>query len=390
MVLKNIQVWKEAYIPARIVDREESKEKISYFLEPVLRKGVAHNMLCVGDYGTGKTATIRFSIEQLSIEARKLGINFKPFYFNCGEISRPGKTTTAGKIITGFLREDRIRVYPTLPHEIKIELLKKQIKNYDSVIFILDEVDYYLSQKRNDFETFAYLATRSLPNTSIILITNKFWTHDYLSKKVDARIQDTLTRRLKVISFGDYTEDDLFEILLDRAQIGLEDGCYSKEILQYIAHTTYFSGARARGVIDITKEAALLADKRSDKKLTKIHVDEITNIIPEKETKEIIKKLDPPALNILHYIMENRSSPLERDVLNWFKGKSPKLGLTSASSRTAFYLALSRLKGMDLVVSDIIGRGKGKGKYAILRIPKEVLPLVKDAIDEVLQEAPQK
>lgn len=64
------------------------------------------------------------------------------------------------------------------------------------------------------------------------------------------------------MSFGDYTEEELYGILLDRARVGFYEGSYLDEVLRYIAHISYVNGWRARGVINIARSAAELAEAR--------------------------------------------------------------------------------------------------------------------------------
>jgi len=382
VIIKNREVWEETYVPERILYRDEAISKLNYFLKPALEGGRAYNILCVGDYGTGKTVCVRYVVRDLERKAD----GFKSYYINCAEYARERKSITVGRIITQCLREDGIRVYLTLPYEVKLDMFKKHILKYKSVVFILDEVDYYLSNKRNDFETFAYISSRLLPNTALVLITNKFWVTDYLFKSLDIRVQDTFSRRLRVVSFGDYTEDELYGILLDRARIGFYEGSYSDEVLRYIAHISYVNGWRARGVINIARSAAELAEARGEDSIKTVHVDEVANILPREELKEVIKRLDPPALNILNYL-RIRKEALEQEVLEWFKSRSPKLGVRIGTSRSTFYSALSRLRGMGLVRSEVRGRGRGKGRYAVLRIVEDYYDLVEESLNELLKGA---
>ena len=387
MILKKREIWEESYIPSRILYRGDPLSKIDYFLKPVLSKGRAHNILCIGDYGTGKTVSVKFTTQAFN---SKLKDNFKSYYINCAEYTREKKTVTLGRIITQCLREDNIKVYSTLPHEIKLSMFKTHIQNFDSTVFVLDEIDYYLVDKKNDFEAFAYLVSRSLPNTSLLLITNKFWVPDYLSEEIDTRVQDTFSKRLRIVSFSDYTEDELFGILLDRAKIGFEEGSYTEDVLDYIAHLSFLNGWRARGVINIARDAAELADEKGDKTIEFKHIDEIAEIVPQKELKEIIKKLDPPALNILLFLIKRKGQGIEKEALEWFKKQSNEEGIPSGRSRTTFYNALSRLKGMELVESEIKGRGRGMGRYAILYIQERHFQLVKEALLEFFDEQKSK
>ena len=86
-----------------------------------------------------------------------------------------------------------------------------------------------------------------------------------------------------MVSFSDYTEDELFGILLDRAKIGFEEGTYTEDALDYIAHLSFINGWRARGIINIARDAAELADEMDDKMIEIRYIDEIAEIVPQKE-----------------------------------------------------------------------------------------------------------
>jgi Cdc6-like AAA superfamily ATPase len=91
--------------------------------------------------------------------------------------------------------------------------------------------------------------------------------------------------------------------------------CYST-VLDYIAHLSFINGWRARGIINIARDAAELADEMNDKMIEIRHIDEIAEIAPQKELKEIIKKLDPPALNILLFLLQRNGKGIEEDALD--------------------------------------------------------------------------
>lgn len=386
MIIKNPLVWDESYLPERILYREEALSREKQFLSSLLKKRPrTENLLCVGDYGTGKTVCTRYVLSEIESKTKKEGILFKYFYINCAEYSQAGKSVTVGRIITRCLKNEGYKIYPTLPIEFKLGLLENFSKKLDSLIIFLDEVDYYLSHKRNDFETLAYIISRSLPNASLVLATNKFWIYDYLNDGLDSRVQDTFSKRLKVISFGDYTEDELFGILLDRAKIGFEKGSYSRDVLEYIAYLSYQNGWRARGVINIARRAAELAESKGEDIITYDHADEIVNEWPKNEFAEIIKRLDPPALNILQYLVRKGGKAKEGEILDWFKEKAPEVSLKAGRSRATFYNALSRLKGMEIVESKVMGKGRGKGQYALLEIKGAYFDLMKEAIEEIIK-----
>jgi Cdc6-like AAA superfamily ATPase len=247
---------------------------------------------------------------------------------------------------------------------------------------ILDEVDLYLSQKRNDFQSLAYIISRSLPGTSLILISNKFWVPHNL-QELDQRVVDTFTRKLSTIAFNEYSIAELYGILADRAKIGLCENSYDEDILEYISEISFDRGLRARGVIDITREAALLSEREGKDKIDFSHINKASDISYEQELKKIIKTLDPPAIIVLGLLLNKGGSGVEKELFEEFKEKA-KNSFNDSISRATFYNVLSRLKGMEIIRSEI--KGRGKNRRAILHVNEEYSSIAEAGIKEAIEE----
>jgi Cdc6-like AAA superfamily ATPase len=204
-----------------------------------------------------------------------------------------------------------------------------------------------------------------------------------LNEKIDPRVRDTFTRTLKIISFGDYTEDELYGILLSRAYDGFVETAYRSTTLRYIAHLCFNNGWRARGVISIARDAGLTAEMEGKNCIEDWMVDKVVMIRPEQELTKIISSLDPPTLNILHYLDIRDSWVAEGEVLAWMQSKEKDLNLLTGTSKTTFYTSIGRLKGMEIIESELIGRGRAKGTFARVRIIPKYRKVVKDALQTV-------
>jgi len=383
MIIKQDNVWDEMYIPERILFRSEQLKKVEDNLQGVFRYGRARNILCIGDYGTGKTACIRYVLNQTEKKTAEKDISFKSHYFNCANSTQSGKSVTVSRIISDILLKNSIKgVYPTLSWEFKFDKFKNYIRNFTSFVLILDEVDLYLSQKRNDFQSLAYIISRSLHGASLILISNKFWVPHTL-QKLDQRVVDTFTRKLSTIAFNEYLIAELYGILADRAKIGLYENSYDEDILEYISEISFERGLRARGVIDITREAALLSEREGKDKIDFSHINKASDISYEQELKKIIKTLDPPAIIVLGLLLNKGGNGVEKELFEDFKEKA-KNSFNDSISRATFYNVLSRLKGMEIIRSEI--KGRGKNRRAILHVNEEYSSIAEAGIKEAIEE----
>jgi cell division control protein 6 len=384
MIIKQNDVWDETYLPEKILFRSEQLERIEYNLQGIFKYGRPRNILCLGDYGTGKTACVRYVLKQMEDKTAEKDISFKVHYFNCANFTQFGRSITVNSIISDILLNNNIKgIYSTLSWDIKFDKFKNYIRNFTSFVLILDEVDLYLSQKRNDFQNLAYIISRSLPGTSLLLISNKFWV-PYFLQELDPRVVDTFTRRLTTIAFNEYSVEELYGILADRSKIGLYDGSYDENILEYISEISFERGLRARGIIDITREAALLAEKDDLDRIDFLHVNKAANISYEQELKKIIKTLDPPAVVILGLILNNGGTVVEKEIFEEFKKRTENGEDNSGISRATFFNVVSRLKGMEIIRSEI--KGKGKSRRAILHINEEYSSIAEAGIREAIED----
>ena len=384
MIIKEIRVWDEIYVPDKILFRREQLGRLDECLQGAFKYGRASNALCIGDFGVGKTASIRYILKQAGKEAREKDIHFKYYYFNCADFAQTGKSITLNRIVSNILQEEGIKgIYPTLPWEVKFEKFKNLIRNFNSTVLVLDEIDFYLHQKGNDFQTLAYIFSRSLSGTSLILISNKFWVPHFL-QNLDTRVVDTFTKRMRTIAFNEYSVDELYGILGARAVMGLYEGSYDEEVLDYIARISFERGLRARGLIDITREAAMLAERERSNKIKFSHVNKVSSLTYEQELKKIIKTFDPPAINVLLLLINRGGHGIEREIFEEFEQKSEKDGFISSISRATFYNALSRLKGMEIIRSEL--KGKGRYRRAILHVNEDYFDIVKKGVKEAIEE----
>lgn len=376
-IITQNNVWEENYVPEKPLYREDIIDTLYHLLN---QRGA--KVLCLGEYGTGKTCCVRHLLGK---------IKFPSTYISCASFKQSGKSITLNRILTILLRDTgyREKVYPTLPFEFKLEMLRDFSARYDKYVLVIDEVDYYITPRNNDFESFLYLISRNVPKINCVLITNKLWIRDSM-EKLDPRVVDSFVRRMHSLAFRDYTKEELYGILKQRAKIGFREGSYSDDVLDLIARLSYANGLRARGVITMAKKAANIAVREESDIILMEHVDMAFEDIMSQteEIAEVVKGLDPASLNILYILMENKGKAREVDVRRKFMDLNEELPFGSGRSRRTFFNSVARMKGMEIIGSEIKVEKTGKTprRYGVLSIYNEAYSLVKVVLEDLLKE----
>lgn len=77
-IIADPDVLEEDYVPFSIPCREVQKNELAFCLSPTQRNIKPFDCLCHGKPGTGKTALVRYVLQQLNENANALS-----FYVNC-------------------------------------------------------------------------------------------------------------------------------------------------------------------------------------------------------------------------------------------------------------------------------------------------------------------
>jgi cell division control protein 6 len=259
-IIANPDVLEEDYIPQSIPCRESQKKELAFCLSPLQRGMKPFDCLCHGKPGTGKTALVRYLLNQLS-EAT----NVLCFYVNCWE------NQTLSQILDELLRLMQIPVVER-NNSVKIARLKNKIGNKPCVI-ALDEVDKINQKELNDI----LYVLKNLGKVGVICISN---TRKYFLN-LDYRI--TSRMHFKSVNFPPYSNEELLNILKQRISCkALYPNTCPKEILEKIVD---LAGGDARIAIQLLRSSALIAEKANKSKISAEDVDR-----GYEEVREIKKK----------------------------------------------------------------------------------------------------
>lgn len=274
-ILKEEKVFDTNYLPKKLRYREKELEFMGNYFSP-LRKGDNPKDLSIyGRTGTGKTAVIKFSIKQLSEALPQDDVDIS--YVNCKDHN------TATRVFSKVAREISEKEIPTVGYGASAyfeEIEEHMNKNNSVLVVILDEIDY-LGRESNssDLSDVLYSLTDKNDITTIMISNDATWK-DQIE---DTRITSRMGARQR--TFSSYNEDQLFDILKDRAREGLKEGTWNEEVLREIAQISSNEYGDARMSIKLLYESARAAENIE---LEEINIDQVYEGVKTLEKTKIL------------------------------------------------------------------------------------------------------
>ncbi len=281
-IIKDKRVLRDSYIPDNLPGREEQIFQFSRILSDLLSDQPPSDTAFIGKPGTGKTAVVKHVIKKYKNEYPNLRAKFA--YVNCSQ------ATTAYRVLYQLNRAMQVLVPPSgYPFDV---LWDKFVEAYTSshlrLVIILDEVDLLV---KRDGGRLLYTLTRlnyDLPeelSISLVVISN---TMDFL-ERLDPRERSSFEPNR--LQFPPYNQPQLYQILRQRADLGLKVGTWEDEALQYIAAKVSQESGDARRAIDILRMAAELAESERADKLRVSHAERAIDTVNEEEVSITIRTL---------------------------------------------------------------------------------------------------
>lgn len=278
------EVFDFDYVPEEFLFRGNQMQEIILCVKPAINKRRPINCMLSGPPATGKTTSIKKIFEELKayknviavcLNSRIYGTSFK-VYSEMHKIALGFTPPTSGIPSSELLS----RITKKLSEEKKVLIVA-----LDDAVF-LEECDAVLYQLLRANETF--------PGIKIGVIA-------VLSEKEKYIIQEKSFSvfQPRIIEYEKYNGNEIFEILKIRAKIGFYPGVVSEEILREIAeHTIEFD---LRFGIELLRQSALEAEGKSEKKISKEHVDRaFQKILKNKSPRYEIDEKEKIILDILN------------------------------------------------------------------------------------------
>ena len=291
------------YIPKLVPFREPHQKYIASCIKPLFNKSNGKNLLIHGKPGVGKTVATKHLLKELEEQTDDI----LQIYINCWQKNTTFKIYNE---ICGIIG------YKFTQNKKSDELFNiiRQIINKKSAVFIFDEAD-----KIEDFE-FLYTLLEDIYRKTIVLITNsKEWLIN-IEPRIKSRLMpDTL-------EFKPYDEKETKEILKNRISYAFFPNVFENDAFDILAKKT-FELKDIRTGLHLMREAGLIAENKSSRKITLAHAKEALSKIDDFTIKKS-SDLEDDTRFILSIIKENENKKIG-DLYKFYQNEGGKLGYKS-------------------------------------------------------------
>ena len=356
------------YVPQDLVCREDYQKKLAARFSSIDKKESSCRAIITGPVGSGKTVLVKTFCRDLQrhlINRRTINIA----HVNCRNAS------TSTRVVQRILHA----IDPGHPDrglsigELLLSLRKLTRRNSAHLIVILDEVDHMLRKSGDDilYQLLRIDEDQEGKGTLSLILISQEQVLDVLETAVISRIGKT-----NLIKIPAYNEEELYSIALQRAELALVKGSYTKEIIRLIAEKAAPIGD-ARLAIELLKAAAESCEIRQDDHTEReISIDDVhakDEILAVDMVSEIdaIDGLNPHAMLVLLAIcrrLKKESSMTTGDAESLYAVVCEEYEETM-KSHTTLWKYLKELENRQLIKTRISTVTGGRGRTTHLSMP---------------------
>jgi len=335
-IIVDHDLLRESYIPDKLRGRDSQHSELMYCLSPVINKHKPLHVWLHGAPGSGKTATALHTLRPL--EERN---GLKAIVVNCWE------KHTFYEILDEMISE--LRILGAVEHRtsFRLEKLRAFLRDRPFVV-VLDEVDQIRPGERSSI----LYNLDGIFNAGLVCISDSTRALHELEERVRSRLNP------HTISFPRYSRDNLFEILVDRAQAALLDGSWSRTALRKIAS---MAQGDARAAIRMLRRATVLADHNGVKKITIAGLKKQLEAAREARKNNLLENLTPDH-RILCEIVKQNHRILSGELWQKYLQRCDRIKRKPLASRT-FSDYCNTLVHTGLIAAE---RARVKGKVRLL------------------------
>ncbi len=260
-IFKDDRMLTPEYIPEVLPHRENQINSLVYALKPLAEGGKPSHVFVSGPPGTGKTATLKFVMQQL----KDFSARVKPVYFNCfGHNTRQSVLAELTKVV-----ERPVPARGMSTNELYSKVLEGLKFAKFVPVIVLDEFDQLLVNDGNELlYDILRVPEHGRAAIPIVLISND----PTIPSKLDARVRSSLSP--EIIEFHSYTPAQLKDILRERATLAFHPNVLGDETLGVIAAHASKNGGDCRIAIEMLRKAGKIAERKNSSHVLPAHAQE--------------------------------------------------------------------------------------------------------------------
>ncbi len=378
-IFKNREYLRPSYIPDELPHRDDQISQLARIWVAPLRGETPSNVLIYGKTGSGKTATVKYLMEELEDVAGDLSKNIDAIYLNCEVVDTKYRVlaSLSNKIRENLIEKEE-RSDAELPEEVPMtgwptdEVYENllDVLEYEEqvVIVILDEIDRLVSKGTSNI---LYLLTRinsdlSGTKVGVVGISNNL---NFVSN-LDPRIESSLGE--EEVVFPPYNANQLEDILEERSEKGFSDGILSDGVLSLCAAHAARKHGDARKALDLLRNAGEIAEEERTDKVTTEHVSRASDKIERDRMEEAIRSLPEQSKLVLLSVLllnERKARKISTgNVYEVYSSLCQQNGWDVLSRRRVSGL-LSELDMMGVLDARVVSNGRyGRTKEIELKV----------------------
>ena len=277
----------------RIVGRDEQLQEVTKMLRVALGNNRPPNLFLYGPSGTGKSLITKAVCKNISRVCESRDIRFGTIEVNCQDLDTLGVAIyeLASRSADAAGVEVEVPKHGVATKEKWDELYRIVNQNFDSAVFVLDELDMLVGRRDKQepaFSRLLYQLSRAGANdeltahVSVVAISND----TKMMESVGSRALSSFTP--EDVHFDDYDANQL-QAILRRRRDAFHEGVLDEDVIPLAAAFAAQTHGDARKAIDLMRVAGELAEREGDACVRENHVREAQDKVEKNRVLEVVR-----------------------------------------------------------------------------------------------------
>jgi cell division control protein 6 len=327
-LFRNEDALNPDFLPEVLPHREDEVKGIADNIKVLFHGRNPSNLFVSGPPSMGKTVSIQYVFNQLG----EASDDIIPIYINCWE------NTTTHAVFVEMAKQMSIP-FPSkgVSTEVISQTIFSKLSKKTGAVICFDEMD-----KSEDLGYLYTIVENVGKKSCIILVTN----NRKAILNIDPRVRSRLC--LEEMEFKEYSQDEMMDILQERAKVAFVPGVISQKVVESVAETAFERGDLRVGIF-LLMRAGRVAEEEASRKVMLSHVKKASDsMVPLSDMKS--KKLEGVEKEIYNLIKTNNGK-VTGEIYGAYKENGGNL------TERSFRLYLKRLERKGIIKTEDTGKG---------------------------------